>query len=1201
MHYFKLILILFLIISTKTFSQNAIVGNGFSTGWGGLCPTTGNTDFKPMTAGAGSSWVLTTNANGTGDQFFRMGIDWGGTTSQLTQTIGSDVEITTGMAVSLNTNCTTNGAMYLNVTDANHNYIFKTRDAGTSPSGDLIVFEVQGDVRNVISVSQNIPENEVFFADNVTITATLDNNLNTGQAVYLRYTTDNFVTSTVVNMTGSGTVFSADIPSATNTANSNIEYYVFTSGTDTSNNALTIAGADADFFSINLNNNSGSNYGYTVRSEYITKVSATDWNVASSWRADEIPPDDADVIIAHDLNLTDIRTAKSVQINNSINLNNNGHTLSIRDGGNITNNGNYVDTTGSVNFLGGGIVNGVVQFNNVELNGGVDFGATSTINGNLTINAGGFVNMNSPIYGNSSTLVYHINGTYDRRSEWSNAGIQGFPHNVVLENNTNLNMGADIPTDVAEISGDLTITSGSTLDMNSTGSEMQNNLIVGGDFVNHGSVNSSNISPGVSIDNDIIVQGSFTNTGTINLSTVIGRDLKIFGNFTNNGIFNFNNRALFFEGNQMQTLTAGNGFDIPFLLIAKNLGEVSLEQDIILSGNGQGLQMSDNGVLNLNGHQLQIGNITNTSVLFNDFSALKGSVSSKILFKSTDTSAGDLKFVQSGFDNYLAEMELDGTGKIGVSDTLNILNKFILKQGNFNSNGHLTFKSSDSITAVIPSVIGGNILGDVRIERYFPKSNRAFRYVSSPVTTPTNINSNWQEGVNNTSQSDANNQNPNPGFGTHITGSTSGANGFDATSTGNHSLFTFNTSNQDWDEVLNTNINQIMLGEAYALMIRGDRSTTLNSNSAVGPATTLRTTGSIITGQQSKTYNGAGADDFILVGNPYQARVDMTKVIANSSGIKDQFMYIYDPTIGSRGGYATVDLSDGSNTIDVTPGLSHANQFLQPFQAVFVQALASNPEVIFNEIDKTDSTINIGTFSTEDFNTTEVLEIELLQANTQTLVNAVKLKFSSNYSDLVSNEDAPKLWNSTERLALVNTENFLSIDKRNIPQNNDSIPLYISNYQTQDYQFNLTSTLNSNTEVKLYDRYLDQTFDIETNANTYNFSIDNNLPESTANDRFVLILIPQTLGLADDQAVQIAQIFPNPLSGELLYLNINSSLVGQKAELKLYDLSGRLLKSWGFQNIKPQEVLDFNNLANGVYLLGININGQSQTFKLTKI
>jgi len=35
----------------------------------------------------------------------------------------------------------------------------------------------------------------------VTVTATLDGSLNTGQAVYLRYTTDAWVTSTVVQMT----------------------------------------------------------------------------------------------------------------------------------------------------------------------------------------------------------------------------------------------------------------------------------------------------------------------------------------------------------------------------------------------------------------------------------------------------------------------------------------------------------------------------------------------------------------------------------------------------------------------------------------------------------------------------------------------------------------------------------------------------------------------------------------------------------------------------------------------------------------------------------------------------------------------------------------------------------------------------------------------------------------------------------------
>lgn len=239
----------------KAFAQNAIVGSGFTSGWGGACNS--NTDFEYFGSSAGTSFISTQTANGTGNQYFRLGIDWGGTISQNTITVGSDVEVVQKTIYNLDATCTTSGAMYINVSNASDNYIFKTRNAGTNPSRELIYFRVQGIISNVSSVSVPIA---VLPADVVTITASLSTSLSTGQGVYLRYTTDNFISSTIVEMSGSGTSYSADIPSGSNIKDQTVKYYVFTSG-----DGLSISHADADFYTINLNNNSGSNYAYTPR------------------------------------------------------------------------------------------------------------------------------------------------------------------------------------------------------------------------------------------------------------------------------------------------------------------------------------------------------------------------------------------------------------------------------------------------------------------------------------------------------------------------------------------------------------------------------------------------------------------------------------------------------------------------------------------------------------------------------------------------------------------------------------------------------------------------------------------------------------------------------------------------------------------------------------------------------------------------
>lgn len=99
-----------------------------------------------------------------------------------------------------------------------------------------------------------------------------------------------------------------------------------------------------------MNNNSDLNYSYTDRSEYITQAGATSWNNTNSWRAGTIPPNDADVIIAHDLNLTTDVTVQSIVINPGVTFTNLGQTITIGNEGSITNNGSFIDSSGIVIF-----------------------------------------------------------------------------------------------------------------------------------------------------------------------------------------------------------------------------------------------------------------------------------------------------------------------------------------------------------------------------------------------------------------------------------------------------------------------------------------------------------------------------------------------------------------------------------------------------------------------------------------------------------------------------------------------------------------------------------------------------------------------------------------------------------------------------------------------------------------------------------
>ena len=195
--YIKLLLAVAILFTQLHFSQNAIVGSGFTDGWGNAGWNSDNYEY--FSTGTGNSYISTQNANSTGNNYFRFGVDWGGTFKQLTITPGSDVSISAGTEYTLNSNNTSSGSMIINASNTTDNYVFKTYDAGSSPTGKFIFFKIQGTVRSVSSVSTS----GVYTGHNQLISATLDGSLPTGQGVYLRYSNDSWNSSTIVEMSGS--------------------------------------------------------------------------------------------------------------------------------------------------------------------------------------------------------------------------------------------------------------------------------------------------------------------------------------------------------------------------------------------------------------------------------------------------------------------------------------------------------------------------------------------------------------------------------------------------------------------------------------------------------------------------------------------------------------------------------------------------------------------------------------------------------------------------------------------------------------------------------------------------------------------------------------------------------------------------------------------------------------------------------------
>lgn len=77
-------------------------------------------------------------------------------------------------------------------------------------------------------------------------------------------------------------------------------------------------------------------------------------------------------------------------------------------------------------------------------------------------------------------------------------------------------------------------------------------------------------------------------------------------------------------------------------------------------------------------------------------------------------------------------------------------------------------------------------------------------------------------------------------------------------------------------------------------------------------------------------------------------------------------------------------------------------------------------------------------------------------------------------------------------------------------------------------------------------------------------------------------------------------VYPNPVS-DLLYIDF-SNLTGTEFKLFLVDLSGRTILQKELKNVQDREILSFNQLSSGPYLLKIvdTQHTQSKTFKIIK-
>lgn len=625
------------------------------------------------------------------------------------------------------------------------------------------------------------------------------------------------------------------------------------------------------------------------------------------------------------------------------------------------------------------------------------------------------------------------------------------------------------------------------------------------------------------------------------------------------------------------------------------------------------------------------------------------SVASSFENNGTVDGVGTLRFSGS------AAQTITGTGTVknvdinnasGVtissgSNKMNVNGVMTITSGTITTNDNLVFKASATEEGMIGQIStcatnANPIIGKVTVERYVPGSQRSFRFLTPGVTSTSSIRDNWQEGSNVTNpigypNTSATSANPLPGYGTHITGSTTGANGVDATITGNPSLFTYSAAGQIWTPITNTNSPTFKVGEAYQIMVRGDRSIDMRTNTPTPNTTIIRTTGTPATCNFTFTPSttvplSSSATGFSFIGNPYWAIVNWHTV--SKSGIENAYYY-WDPTLAgsnSRGAYSTLTL-DGSGNETKSNSSSRITKFLQPGQGFFVRNTNTTPSITFTENDKVNNNSNKALIFQKNpmhagaelgiddkarvrggLPATEKIYVSLyLKSNiTKSSADGIAITYNRTFSDAQGPEDARKFTNLDENIAVAFNGSRYAITGMQSSSlvKSDTIPLAMWNLNEIDYvlRFDLTDYLEPQREIFLLNRTTGQTTKLNNNG-TLDVEFRPN-PGSRNKDDFAIVFNSSRI-LPKPRTRKTAEVFPNPISNGIVQFTVPNtdvkSISQSRVNIEVQDQSGRLISGGVVQiDNNGNGQLDISDLPAGVYSFKIQVGSRTFINKIVK-
>jgi hypothetical protein len=447
------------------------------------------------------------------------------------------------------------------------------------------------------------------------------------------------------------------------------------------------------------------------------------------------------------------------------------------------------------------------------------------------------------------------------------------------------------------------------------------------------------------------------------------------------------------------------------------------------------------------------------------------------------------------------------------------------------NNSDITLESTSINNTAQVGVVGGNFIypgtGRFVIHRIIAKADGSldsnyYRTITAPIVSDQSIWANWKEAATTA------NYNPNPGYGTTITGElgTSQGNdpksGIDYSGSGRPSLWMWDINSQNFSVIGNTKSNKLYGYKGFLMIIQGDR--TYNLFDPYAPSTftsvTLRSRGKLITGNvvfnssSGTSYQLGGTNSYTdnsyklstiadtgytLIGNPYASSFDFTAAMPNpgTSGLVTTQYGYWDGTIKK---YVTWDAVTG-------PGYagSAATKYIQPGEAFFIQNDVTNNtrQFIVTETNKNTNPANLtGVFAQATPMTK--LYLTLSDAQRHTRDGALLAQRSDFNNQSIIGEDAHKFRNPTENMAFRIQQKNWSIQKIQQLAIGDTLPIAIWNLSIDQPYTLVAAGEQIPAGWAVYDAYTQKTYPVH-NGDTLRLSFAPTVDTATYLHRFSVV------------------------------------------------------------------------------------------------